>query len=134
VQRRYTGKPRVVVVDRDDEGLNLICRHLAGVVEVAPVREWEKAWKIIHADPNVVAVLVDQSIGTDGSGASSALGQVRAERPTVRRVLVTTPGELAALLDGLHSGVIERVVYKPINRRELVSSFVTALPQASKTA
>jgi DNA-binding NtrC family response regulator len=42
--------------------------------------------------------------------------------PQVRRILMTQQVDLSLIVNGLHSGVIHRIVYKPINPMELAAA------------
>jgi len=119
-------KPKLIAVDRDDATLREICMALRGMIEVLPLKDPQQALATIAHDPAVVAVIVDQNAHPHHGLA--VLQQVRKTSEKIRRVLLAAPGELCKLIEGLHSGDIQRVVYKPIDRRELLASVVSVIP------
>jgi DNA-binding NtrC family response regulator len=89
-------------------------------VEILPLRDRRQAGAFVTATPNVVAVIVEQA------GASKAflevLQNVQAAQPKLRRVVVSDACDLMPLIDGLHSGAIEAVLYRPVDPRQLHAS------------
>lgn len=119
-------KPKLIAVDRDDATLREICMALRGMIEVLPLKDPQRALATVAHDPTIVAVIVDQNAHPHHGLA--VLKQVRKTSEKIRRVLLAAPGDLCSLIEGLHSGDIQRVVYKPIDRRELLASVVSVIP------
>ncbi len=119
-------KPKLIAIDRDDAALREICMALRGMIDVLPLKDPQRALATVAHDPTIVAVIVDQNAHPDHGVA--VLQQVRKTSEKIRRVLLAAPGNLCSLIEGLHSGDIERVVYKPIDRRELLASVVSVIP------
>ena len=57
-------------------------------------------------------------------------GDIDTLRPDVRRVMMTGHPDLSGIIQGLHSGAIDRLVHKPFTRDELLSAVRLDAPQA----
>jgi response regulator RpfG family c-di-GMP phosphodiesterase len=119
-------KPKLIAIDRDDAALREICTVLRGMIDVLPLKDPQRALATVKHDVSVVAVIVDQDACPEHG--VTLLRQVRQVNDKIRRVLLAAPGDLCNLIEGLHSEDIERVVYKPIDRRELLASVVSVIP------
>lgn len=93
--------------------------------ELVAARDTARLLRAVNDDPGVAAVLVETTpIGGD---ALQALEEVRSARPDVRRVLMTDRCDLALIVNGLHSGIIDAIVYQPPTPLELTAALC---PQA----
>jgi DNA-binding NtrC family response regulator len=77
-----------------------------------------------------ISVFVTEHVDQAFDGMS-LLEIIRTQDPEIQRIVLTTYSDLARLIDGLHSGAIQKLVKKPINRHE----FLTAIaPSAARAA
>jgi hypothetical protein len=74
-----------------------------------------------------VAVFI-AGAGGDGTSAVTVLEAIRTARPDVLRIMLASPGHLGAVIQGLHSGTVERPVQKPIDEQELMLALVNPRP------
>jgi DNA-binding NarL/FixJ family response regulator len=74
----------------------------------------------IRQEPSPSAVLVDHAAAHVPS--IQALESVRSGCPTAKRILITDYCDLGIIVQGLHTGAIERIVYKPVHAPELLAA------------
>jgi DNA-binding NtrC family response regulator len=79
----------------------------------------ERALPLLRAERDAVAILVSTSKGAD---VLSVLEAARQERHHVLRVLITAFEDLTLVVEGLHSGAVQRVVSRPIAYEELLGA------------
>ena len=120
------GKPKLIALDHDLNVLRDIAQALCPWFEVLRFREPLSAMALIETDPGIGAIVTEQVL-PQASGVS-LLETVRTRRPEVRRVLLSSYGDLASIIGGLHSGAIQAMVNKPFRREELLSAVA---PQAA---
>jgi FixJ family two-component response regulator len=82
---------------------------------------------MIESDPHIGAIITEQ-VMRSGDGVQ-LLETVRTLRPQVRRIVLTTYTDLAAIIHGLHSGAIQALVQKPIVDSELLAAVCPELAQ-----
>lgn len=70
--------------------------------------------------PAPLAALVDHA-GSDHS-AIDALQSIQSAFPTIKRILLADYCSLGMIVQGLHTGAVERIVYKPIYVPELLGA------------
>jgi len=76
------------------------------------------AWLSEHAD---IRVFVTDHATQQFEG-KSLLEYVRTQFPEIRRIVLTSYSDLSLLIPGLHNGVIQKLVQKPIDRNELLAA------------
>jgi DNA-binding NarL/FixJ family response regulator len=86
-----------------------------------------------HAQPPI-AVMVDNSIPQ--INAIELLEAVRVRCPTSRRLLLSDYCDLGIIVQGLHTGAVQGIVYKPIYAPELLAALGVQQvnPAASRAA
>lgn len=62
------------------------------------------------------------------------LKTVRARCPGAKRLLLTEACNLALVVSALHSGVVDHLVYQPLEERELVPLLLRPMPAPSASA
>src|SRR5580704_842292 len=102
------GKPKLIVLHHDSSSARQIAQMAPPVFEVLATSDPKQAMGWLAAD-RAVAVLVTEA-ATNAGGGLSLLEAARAQRPDVRRVLLTNYNNLAAIVQGLHSGAISKLV------------------------
>ncbi|HEY1629599.1 MAG TPA: hypothetical protein VGF52_07050 [Tepidisphaeraceae bacterium] len=75
---------------------------------------------ILEKEPAPMAVMVDMSVVQ--VDAIKLLDSARGIRSSVRRILLTDFCDLNIIVQGLHTGAIERIVYKPIYAPEVLGA------------
>jgi DNA-binding NtrC family response regulator len=121
-------KHPLLALDGDDAVLKTIAQVAAPYFQVLTTRDPRKLLGWLGNLDDVAAVVTEHVLQT-ASGVS-LLQQARAMRPAARRVLLTTYHDLASIVDGLHSGAIERLVQKPFNPADLLAAI---LPEGART-
>jgi ActR/RegA family two-component response regulator len=112
--------PKLVALDGDLSTLREIADAVGDHFVVVPCRDVLRAIGVIETDA-AVRVVVTEHVMYAASG-TSLLETVRARKPHVRRVMLTSYADLAAIVHGLHSGAIQHLVRKPIIRTELLTA------------
>ncbi|MGH7214143.1 MAG: hypothetical protein ACREIT_05215 [Tepidisphaeraceae bacterium] len=110
-----------VLVATGDLGTFRRVTELAGHrFEFRVARDARRAMEILSETPRLLAVLVQNNL-PDSEGVG-LLEQVSAAHPDVRRILLANPTDLAPVIQGLHSGAIQRLVHIPFGPNELLSA------------
>ena len=115
-------KPILLALDGDDIVLKIIAQVAAPHYQCLATRDPRKflAWL---ENSTAVACIVTEHVLRTASGVT-LLQSARTMRPQARRVLLTTYHDLASIVDGLHSGAIERLVQKPFTPAELLTAIL----------
>jgi len=111
-------KPKLAALC-DDASLRLIEPALRTRFDVLQARDARKLLSLAE-DQAVTVVIADHALAT--GGAIELLLSVRSMRPDVRRVLLVDHCDLAIIVKGIHSGIVERIIYKPIAAFEVVAA------------
>ncbi len=74
----------------------------------------------LRVDRAVRILIVEQL--ADAGTQDAFLDEVRTIRPDVLRVVVTGYSDLTAIIPGLHSGIIQRLMQKPLAPEELIAT------------
>lgn len=114
----------VIVVDSDVRVLDQVSAVLDGMVTVLATSEARRVGPWLRNDPTIYAILVSQSLR--GVSGLELLEEAQQLRPEVRRILIADYENLATIISGLHSGVVQRTISRPIDPRELVGAMRTA--------
>jgi DNA-binding NtrC family response regulator len=111
-------KQYLLALDGDEAVLKAIAHYAAPFYQVLSTRDPRRflAWM---ENTHNVSVIVTEHVLQTASGVA-LLQSARSMCPTARRILLTTYHDLASIVDGLHSGAIERLVQKPFSAKELL--------------
>ena len=129
-------QPKLLALDNDDEVLQQIARVIGGYYLVLQVRNPRRAMGLLEIDPDI-RVFITEQVMRSADGVE-LLASVRSMRPDVRRIMLTTYTDLAAIVAGLHSGAVQCLVQKPVSDSELLGTVCpeiaarTALPVAHR--
>ncbi|HTL28609.1 MAG TPA: hypothetical protein VL282_05300 [Tepidisphaeraceae bacterium] len=101
-----------------------------GVVGIA-TKEAELRAQLSQAD--VVAAVVTEPMLEAVSGMK-VLELARALQPRALRIMVSNFSEIAALIEGVHSGLIQRVLGTPLSEAEVCSVLAASGPASNPLA
>lgn len=124
-EKTLISKHYLLALDGDDAVTKSISRIVAPYYQVLTTRDPRRLLAWLENTKNIAAVVTEHVLRT-ASGVA-LLESARTMRPNARRVLLTTYHDLASIVDGLHSGAIERLVQKPFTATELLAAI---LPEA----
>ena len=119
--------PKLLVLDQDEAILRQVGRVFAGYFVVVPVRTPHRALGLLSGDPHI-RVMITEQVMRAAQGVD-LLELVRAQRPDVRRIMLTTYTDLASIVTGLHSGAVQALVQKPASDEELLYAVLPELKQ-----
>ena len=106
----------VVIVDSDIRLLDQVASLLDGTHVVLTTADPNRAVMWLRNDLRIHAIIVAQTL----RGGLDLLMDAKRHRPEVRRILIANYEDLSSIIPGLHSGVVQRTISKPIDARELV--------------
>jgi DNA-binding NtrC family response regulator len=129
----HVKKPKLAVVCNELVTVRAITDAVAPRFELALAHDSKSLKAIIASNPELTAIMVD--IAALQVDAIKLLEAVRSESPDARRILLTDFCDLRMIVEGLHTGMIQRIVYKPIYGPELLGAIgVHAAPAAFMNA
>lgn len=117
-----TTKNPLLALDGDESVLRCISQVACPYFEVFTTRDPRKLIGWLDHFPNTAVVVTEHVLQT--SSGVALLESVRTMRPGARRVLLTTYHDLSSIVEGLHSGAIERLVSKPFTHSELLNAIL----------
>jgi DNA-binding NtrC family response regulator len=113
-------RPRLAVLCTDLASIRAITDGAAKFYDLLWARDLSRLTAWMKHDPTPVAVIIDHAAA---QGASiDVLHSVRSSFPRVRRILISDYCDLGLIVQGLHTGAVERIVYKPIHTPELLGA------------
>jgi DNA-binding NtrC family response regulator len=121
----------LLALDGDETILKTISRLAAPYYEVLATRDPRKFLAWLENAKNVAVVVTEHVLQT--SSGVALLQSARTMRPDARRVLLTTYHDLASIVDGLHSGAIERMVSKPFTQSEFLAAILPESASGEKS-
>jgi DNA-binding NarL/FixJ family response regulator len=124
-------RPKVLVVFENAVTLKELFAA-AGEFELLPLRDRRQASAYVSASPGLVAVIVEQSAGS--KSFLEVLQNLQAAHPTLRRVVLSDSSDVMGIIDGLHSGAIDAVAYRPIDVRQLHAAMLNNAPTTAAPA
>lgn len=119
-------RPSKLIAVCDASTFSIIHSVAAEWYEVFCLRDTNRLIKLLADDQTVGAVVVDaaalQKNPASQISAAELLSKVQTINSSVVRVLITAQVDLGMIVGGLHTGAIEKVIYRPINRLELYAA------------
>ena len=106
--------------------------NMAGGFELLPLRDRRQASAFVKAYPNLSAVVVEQT--PESKAFLEVLQNLQAAAPKLRRVVVSDSSDLFCIIDGVHTGAIDAVVYHPFDARQFHSALLGAATTATPVA
>ena len=107
-----------------------LARHLPVGIQPLLARNVEAAWSLLTSQSGILAVLAEHEYGS--TRMIELLAKVRSHRPECRRVLITESCDMRLVIDELHSGAVEKLLYQPVEPRDLIPLF-TSIPATAST-
>jgi DNA-binding NarL/FixJ family response regulator len=110
-------RPKVLVVFENPVTLKELFAAAVGEFEILPLRDRRQASAYVRAIPGLAAVVVEQS--GESKAFLELLQNLQAAHPKLRRVVLSDSSDVMRIIDGLHSGAIDAVAYRPVDARQL---------------
>ena len=115
-------KPHLVALSNDEQTLREVARLSAAQFAALTTRDYRRFLGWIDNTPGLATVVVDQLL-PNASGID-LLQTLRTMKPAVRRVLLSDYTDLAGMIDGIHSGLIQAIVQTPLTASEFLAAIV----------
>ncbi len=116
-------KVKIIVIEPDPRSLKELETKLSENYQVIATHRTEAALTMLRAEPEAKAIVVATYKGFDVLGLFEA---VRHDHPQVLRILITAFEDLSQIVEGLHRGVIHRVLSKPLEYADLLGTVPAA--------
>jgi DNA-binding NtrC family response regulator len=124
-------KPKLVVISDDRRLHQEVSVLISTWYTVVPIEDPTSLPEFMRRDSAVLAAIVENSVRR--AAGFDVLEFLRSDWPDVCRVLLTSLSELASAIDGLHRGIVQQVLYRPVSRIDLAKAVLPALSRR-KTA
>lgn len=124
-------KPKIIVLCVDLPTVRSITSTLMNSCDLRFVRDARGLATLVSDEPTTAAVLVD--IAVPQTNAIECLQNTKNTRETIRRILISDYCDLGIIVQGLHTGAVQQIVYKPVHNAELLSAVGISNPQAIQT-
>ena len=120
-------KTKLILLESDAAEAARFTRVASRLYDVVLERDVKQALSVATSDPMVNVFVA----GSCGVPATVVLERVKSARPDVLRVSLTDPLQLGSLIEGLHSGMIERTIQKPVGPEEVL---IAIMPRVISSA
>lgn len=127
----HQARRRIILLDSDDHVLRQVSHVFGGTFIVVHVHNPRSVIGLLETDSTVIAIITEQVLRS-GAGVD-LLETVRSFRPQVRRVMLTGYSDLAAIVAGLHSGVVQCLLHKPVGDAELLMAVCPEVAERAAT-
>ena len=125
-------KRKCIVVDADKNTVQQIRNAARNWYDILETSDAAYAIQLLEKHPDVAVLIANHGAAHfDGIGL---LERVRNSYPDVRRVVMTSYLDLSRIIHGLHGGIIQKIVQKPINLPELQSAIIPFETHAANTS
>jgi FixJ family two-component response regulator len=114
-----TPRFKLVAFSTDMALLRSIAETAAPYFDTARMGDAGRAIALCEADRDVRVFMSEHAVHP--ASGTSLFDAVRDRAPHVTRVMLTTYADLSTIVAGLHSGAIQFLANKPVNRTELLS-------------
>jgi DNA-binding NtrC family response regulator len=111
-------KSKIIAVESNAALLKELEAKLSPYHVVVGTTQLDRGLPLLQSERDAVAIVVSTSKGAD---VLSVLTAAQQQRPNVLRVLLTAFENLTVVVEGLHSGAVQRVVSRPIQYAELLT-------------
>jgi two-component system probable response regulator PhcQ len=110
-------KTKIIVVETQIASLKEMEAKLSPYHVVVGTSQLDRALPLLRSERDAAAIVVSTAKGAD---VLAVLESARQERPAVLRILLTEFEDLTTIVEGLHSGAVQRVVSRPLQFVELL--------------
>jgi DNA-binding NtrC family response regulator len=117
----------IIAIDDDQRVLDQISTLLDSTYNVLKTSDPHRAMGWLQNNATVTAIVVEQVL-RNGRGID-LLSAAQKLRPDVRRILIANYADLTAIVGSLHTGDIQRTIFKPIVPNELLSVLGASSPE-----
>ncbi len=108
---------RILVVDDESRGVELLVRTLRGMGEVVTADSADAGWEILQARERFDLIVTDQRM--PGMSGIELLSRVAEATPDTGRILLTGYTDLEATLDAINRGQVHAYLTKPCTPPEV---------------
>ncbi len=108
---------RILVVDDESRGVELLVRTLRGMGEVVTADSADRGWEILQGGASFDLVVTDQRM--PGMSGIELLRRVATNAPETGRILLTGYTDLEATLDAINQGQVHAYLTKPCTPPEV---------------
>ena len=124
-----TRSPRILVVDDERAGVDLLRRGLRGLGEVESAPSGDEGWDRLEAS-EFDLVISDQRM--PGMTGVELLTRVARTRPHVGRILLTAYADISATIAAINEGRVHAYLSKPCSPEELRATAASVLELAGR--
>lgn len=111
-----TEKKKILLIEHDARALREAEVRLSQHFAIVGVSQADRGLALLRTDRELNAVVASSAKGFD---ALAVLNSVRHEFPKIMRFLLTGFDDLTQVVEGLHSGTVQRVLAKPLTALDL---------------
>lgn len=113
-------KPKLILLECDATHAAKFMRVASKLYDVTAERDAKRAIELMTADSSVNVFVAGRAAG--GDSVLSVLACVKTARADVLRVSLTDPADLGCIIEGLHSGAIERTIQLPFEEQDVLTA------------
>jgi ActR/RegA family two-component response regulator len=113
-------KSKLILLECDATTATRFTRAASKLYDVIGERDAKQAVERISADAGASVFVAGTAAG--GESVLNVLASVKTARLDVLRVSLTDPADLGCIIEGLHSGIIERTIQKPFEGQEVLTA------------
>jgi hypothetical protein len=113
-------KSKLILLECDATIATRFLRAASKLYDVTVERDAKRALELVTADASANVFVAGRAAG--GEFVLNVLAKVKVARADVLRVSLTDPADLGCIIEGLHSGVIERTIQKPFEDQEVLTA------------
>lgn len=124
-------RAKILVLEPDVRALKEMQNKLSVFSNVLGFVQTDRALAAVQSERDAKMIIVSTAKGSDSLGLLEA---VRRENAVLLRVLLTGFEDLTQVVEGLHSGTVQRVLSKPLQDSELLCMIRGFAPAVSHTA
>jgi DNA-binding NtrC family response regulator len=110
-------KNTVILIDEDRAAMAQFAQLIGPTYLVRTTSLTDQALNWLENDLSVSCIIAEQTLKK--ARGLELLKQARAARPEVRRVLATRYSDLTEIVQGVHGGIINRIIAKPYAAAEI---------------
>ncbi len=118
-------RPRILVVDDDEDVLDSLVELLRRDYEVVSTSDPDEAESILQTDTNLALILTDQRM--PGRTGVELLAEAARRNPEAIRMLFTGYSDISAVISAINDGSVFKYITKPWEPEELLANVAAAV-------